>query len=70
MRLERIAQLPQNTFLQEVAPNSSLRDCAISEEIANFKSSCFSKARQATDLADNVQQSCVIPLEQLIQKQV
>lgn len=63
MRLDRISQMPQNKFMADHSKTTSLKDSAISEEIASFKGSCYSKAKQATELADNVQQSCVLPLQ-------
>lgn len=51
--------------MAEVSKSTQFRDSAISEEIASFKGSCYSRAKQATELADNVQQSCVLPLQQL-----
>jgi hypothetical protein len=54
MRMDRISQIPQNKFMADVSKSSTLKDSAISEEIASFKGSCYSKAKQASELADNV----------------
>ena len=55
--------------MADVSKSTTLKDSAISEEIASFKGSCYSKAKQATELADNVQQSCLLPLQELIKTQ-
>jgi hypothetical protein len=41
--------------MANVSQSTSLKDSAISEEIASFKGSCYSKAKQASELADNCQ---------------
>ena len=55
MRLDRISQIPQTKFMADVQKTSMLKNSSISEEIASFKGSCYSKAKQASELADNAQ---------------
>jgi uncharacterized coiled-coil protein SlyX len=70
VRLEKIYELPRNKFMDtEVIQNSPLKSSVISEEIACFKNSSMSRARQAAEVAENVQQDCILPLKALILQQ-
>lgn len=41
----------------------------LGEEIQNYKQNCMSKARQANELAENMDQDCVKTLRDLLKKQ-